>query len=106
MAWPRTSRHARGYGTAHDKMRAHLLATVILCEECTRRGRVTPGHIADHIKPLAQGGTGDRSNYQLLCQDCSDAKTLAEKGQTARGATDASGFPTDPTHPWNRARHA
>ncbi|MEH3121106.1 MAG: HNH endonuclease signature motif containing protein [Sphingomonas phyllosphaerae] len=104
MAWPTTSRHARGYGTAHDKMRAHLLATVITCEECARRGRETLGTIADHIKPLAQGGTGDRSNYQLLCQDCSDAKTLADKGQTARrsGGVGRDGRPTSADHPWNR----
>lgn len=106
MAWPTTSRHARGYGTAHDKMRALLLATVITCEECTRQGRETLGTIADHIKPLAQGGTGDRSNYQLLCQDCSDAKGLADKGQTARsgGGVGRDGRPNSAHHPWNRRR--
>ncbi|WP_260597826.1 HNH endonuclease [Sphingomonas endolithica] len=103
MAWPTTSRHERGYGTEHDKMRAHLLATVILCEECTRHGRVTAGTIADHIIPLAKNGTSERSNYQLLCKPCSDAKSLADKGQTARPrGCDANGMPTDPAHPWNR----
>jgi 5-methylcytosine-specific restriction protein A len=105
MAWPTTSRHARGYGTAHDKMRALLMRTVILCEECTRQGRSTRGTVADHIKPLAQGGTGVRSNYQLLCRGCSDTKTLADKGQTARpkGGVGCDGRPTDPAHPWNRS---
>lgn len=104
MAWSRVSRHERGYGTAHDKMRAHLLATVITCEECTRQGRETLGHIADHITPLAKGGTGERSNYQLLCQVCSDAKTLADKGQAAkpRGGVGRDGRPTSADHPWNR----
>lgn len=107
MAWPTTSRHERGYGAAHDKMRAHLLATVILCEECTRHGRTTAGKIADHIIPLAQGGTGARSNYQLLCQACSDAKGLKDKGKEAKGGgVDRSGRPTSPDHPWNRARGA
>lgn len=103
MAWPTTSRHSRGYGTAHDKMRAHLLKTVILCEECARQGLTSAGTIADHIVPLARGGTSARSNYQLLCKPCSDSKTLADKGQTARprgGGVD--GMPTDPNHPWNR----
>jgi 5-methylcytosine-specific restriction protein A len=106
MAWPTTSRHQRGYGTAHDKMRAHLIATVILCEECTRQGRSTPGTIADHIKPLANGGTGTRSNYQLLCRPCSDAKTLTDKGQSARpkGGVDRAGRPTTADHPWNRPK--
>lgn len=106
MAWPTTSRHQRGYGTAHDKMRAHLIATVITCEECERRGVVTPGTIADHITPLARGGTGERSNYQLLCRPCSDAKTLADKGAEARpkGGVDRKGRPTQADHPWNRKR--
>lgn len=105
MAWSRESRHKRGYGTAHDKMRTMLMRTVVLCEECTRNDRVSVGTIADHIVPLAKGGTGTRSNYQLLCKDCSDAKTLADKGQSARSGksgVDASGRPTDPSHPWNR----
>ena len=106
VAWPTTSRHDRGYGTAHDKMRRHLIRTVVTCEECERQGRVTVGTIADHIKPLAKGGTGDRSNYQLLCQPCSDAKSLADKGQTAkpRGGVGRDGRPTDAAHPWNRRR--
>lgn len=103
MAWPTASRHERGYGTAHDKMRKHLIETVVLCEECTRNGRITPGTIADHIKPLAQGGTGERSNYQLLCKPCSDAKGLKDKGQHAQqGGVDRSGRPTSADHPWNR----
>lgn len=104
MAWPTTSRHARGYGTAHDKLRALLMRDVILCQECERQGRVTIGTIADHIVPLAKGGSGERSNYQLLCKDCSDTKTLEEKGATARpqGGVDRTGRPTDPSHPWNR----
>jgi 5-methylcytosine-specific restriction protein A len=104
MAWPTTSRHQRGYGTAHDKMRAMLISTVILCEECARQGRSTPGTIADHIKPLSRGGTGERSNYQLLCQPCSDAKTAADKGASViRGkGIGRDGRPTSKDHPWNR----
>jgi 5-methylcytosine-specific restriction protein A len=104
MAWPTTSRQSRGYGAAHDRMRALLKRTVILCEECTRHGRTTVGKIADHILPKAQGGTDDRSNYQWLCQDCSDAKTLADKGAAAKpeGGVDRSGRPTSASHPWNR----
>ena len=104
MAWPTTSRHARGYGMAHDKMRKHLMRTVVTCEECARKGFTVSGTVADHIVPLAKDGTGERSNYQLLCQGCSDAKTLADKGQMARtkGGVGRDGRPTDPAHPWNR----
>lgn len=93
MAWPTTSRHERGYGTEHDKMRARLLREVVTCEDCARNGIETPGTIADHIKPLAHGGTGERSNYQLLCKPCSDAKTLADKGLRQPVGCDANGWP-------------
>lgn len=103
MAWPTTSRQSRGYGAAHDKMRAHLLRTVVTCEECDRQGRTTLGAIADHIEPLAKGGTGERSNYQLLCKPCSDAKTLADKtGVDPLKGVDVRGRPTSSLHPWNR----
>lgn len=77
------SRHARGYGRDHEKMRAHLLATVILCEECRRQGRTTKGEIADHILPIAAGGTHDRSNYQLLCKQCDREKLAKDNGRIA-----------------------
>lgn len=76
------SRHQRGYGHEHDKMREHLMATVVVCEECRRQGRVTKGTSADHIRPLAEGGTGKRSNYQLLCRPCHEAKTAIETGRS------------------------
>ena len=104
MAWPTTSRQSRGYGAEHDKIRAELIRTVVTCEECHRHGRTTLGKIADRISPLSRGGTGARSNYQLQCQDCSDAKTLAEKGAAARlkSGVDRSGRPTAADHPWNK----
>lgn len=104
MGWSKVSRHERGYGTAHDKMRALLIRTVISCEgECKAKGIETLGTIADHIVPLSRGGTGERDNYQLLCKPCSDAKTLADKGASARpvGGVDRAGRPTDRSHPWN-----
>jgi 5-methylcytosine-specific restriction protein A len=63
-------------------MRKHLLETVVLYEKCTRNGRETPGKIADHIIPLVRGGTGERSNYQPLCEDCSDAKGSSTRGSS------------------------
>lgn len=80
MAWSRTSRHARGYGTKHDKIRAHLLATEPLCRECHKQGRTTVATIADHINPLAKGGSSEADNYQPLCAPCHDDKTIRESG--------------------------
>ena len=79
--------------------------TVITCQACHREGRTTLGTYADHIKPIAKGGTGERTNYQLLCKPCHDAKSLADKGVSATvliKGVDRSGRPTSPDHPWNR----
>jgi len=75
-------------------MRKIVLAEEPLCRLCLAKGRVTASGIADHIVPLSEGGTGDRSNYQALgyprsrypngC-DCHDIKT-AEEAARAKGA--------------------
>lgn len=74
----------RGYGWQHQLMRAELMRTVVLCEECTRLGRTRMGHVADHVIPLAKGGTGERSNYRLLCRECANAKDAKDRGATYR----------------------
>lgn len=85
MAWARTSRHLRGYGKEHERIRAELLRDVVFCEECTRQGRKFRfGNIADHIIPLAKGGKTERSNYQLLCKSCSNKKTIEDGGRKCR----------------------
>lgn len=86
-AWATTrkSRHERGYGREHQRMRAVVLAEEPLCRPCRAAGRVTAATIADHIKPLSEGGNGERENYQGICRPCHDAKT-AEEAARARGA--------------------
>ena len=78
------TRQQRGYGRAHEKMREQLLATVILCEECTRQGKIRPGTHADHVRPKSQGGTDERSNYQLLCSSCHALKSIHDQGKNPR----------------------
>lgn len=79
-AWAtsRKSRQARGYGREHERMRAAVLREEPLCSPCRKAGRVVAATIADHIKPLAEGGTGDRENYQGICKPCHDQKTASE----------------------------
>jgi len=86
-AWASTrkSRHERGYGREHDRMRKIVLREEPLCRPCQARGRITASTIADHITPLSEGGTGDRENYQGICEPCHDLKT-AEEAARARGA--------------------
>lgn len=89
----------RGYGIEHQRMRAHLKATVIICEACRAATppRVRVGEVADHIRPLAKGGTGDRSNYQWLCRPCAAAKDAKDRGKPLkqRPRIGLDGFPID-----------
>jgi 5-methylcytosine-specific restriction protein A len=101
LAWNHggKTRQQRGYGRDHERMRALLKRTVILCEECSRQGRTTPGTHADHIVPLAKGGTGDRSNYQLLCASCHALKSIHDQGKNPRlrrrRTIDVTGWPIE-----------
>ena len=84
----------RGYGWRHQQMRKRVLAEEPLCRACLAMApkRYTPATIADHVKPLAEGGTGDRENYQALCRDCSDAKTSREAVRARGPARRRSGM--------------
>jgi 5-methylcytosine-specific restriction protein A len=77
----RESRQSRGYGRAHDLMRARVLAEEPLCRVCLAEGRVSATTIADHRIPKAEGGTDDHENYQGLCGDCDVIKTAQESAR-------------------------
>lgn len=82
MAWSRTSRHARGYGTAWDKLRKTILERdKHLCQPCLGQGRFTAASQVDHIKPKAKGGTDDPDNLQAICGPCHDDKTARDNGK-------------------------
>lgn len=73
------NRHARGYGTAWDKLRAQILRRDRhLCQPCYATGRPEPASQVDHIVPKAQGGTDDPNNLQAICKDCHKVKTSKE----------------------------
>lgn len=88
MTWDHggKTRQQRGYGREHERIRAELMRTVILCQHCKLKTppKTTVGCVADHVVPLAKGGTGDRSNYQLLCRPCADAKDAIDRGKPAK----------------------
>lgn len=87
VAWAtskRGTRQQRGYGRQHELMREQVLREEPLCRICIAAGHVTATAVADHIKPKAEGGSDDRSNYQGLCNQCHRAKTAAERAR-ARG---------------------
>ena len=89
------SREEQGYGKSHRAIRAHLIATVILCEECTRKGRTTIGTHADHKIPKFKGGSDAPDNYQLLCEPCHRTKSLKERGWNVRPTTGLDGWPIE-----------
>lgn len=46
-----------------------------LCAECLRAGRIQPAEIADHIRPIREGGARlDIENLQSLCRACHNKK--------------------------------
>ena len=91
----RQSATARGYGVEHRRLRKILLATEPICRECKGKGRVTVATIADHIVPLSKGGKTELSNYQPLCRECSDRKTLADQGKRAKVRIGLDGWPEE-----------
>ena len=68
---------SRGYDARWRKARTAFLQRNPLCNECMKRGKITPATVVDHIIPHR----GDRklfwdeSNWQPLCKCCHDRKT-------------------------------
>ena len=61
------------------RFRAVVLAREPRCRQCG-----APATEADHVVPIAEGGTNDpHTNGQALCEPCHDAKTQHE-AQRAR----------------------
>ena len=73
------NRHARGYGTAWDKLRKVIMQRDKgLCQPCLRCGRPEKAAQVDHIIPKAHGGSDDPSNCEAICVPCHLAKTARE----------------------------
>jgi 5-methylcytosine-specific restriction protein A len=87
-AWQSSNRqrHKRIRGRAGQRLRHQILAEEPLCRHCLELDKVSATEIVDHITPLAQGGSNERSNLQGLCIPCHDAKSKAEAraGRAAR----------------------
>ena len=68
---------SRGYDARWRKARTAFLQRNPLCNECMKRGKITPATVVDHIIPHR----GDRklfwdeSNWQPRCKCCHDRKT-------------------------------
>jgi 5-methylcytosine-specific restriction protein A len=65
-----------------DAIRRAQLNRQPLCEECLRRGEITPAKVVDHITPHRGSWElfVDPDNLQSLCKSCHDRKTAKEDG--------------------------
>lgn len=101
MADPRSKRTR---GRRLQRIRHELLVAEPWCRLCLAKGERTLATQIDHIVPLFKGGKDEPSNRQPLCEACHGRKTVEERGGDYRGqrGCDASGFPLDDDHPWNR----
>lgn len=78
----RGSSTSRGYDARWRKARKQFLKIHPTCVECERDGRFTAAIVVDHIIPH-KGDMKlfwDRSNWQALCKECHDRKTVLEDG--------------------------
>lgn len=50
-----------------------------LCEECGRKGRITPAEVTDHIIPVGFHDFWDQRNWQALCRKCNIVKGNQDK---------------------------
>jgi 5-methylcytosine-specific restriction protein A len=66
------------YGGAWRAVRKRFLLEHPLCEDCERRGRLTPAREVHHIIPLRSGGTNEPTNLRALCKPCHSAITIRE----------------------------
>ena len=90
----RASRHARGYGTAWDKIRKEVMQRDKgLCQTCLREGRVTAARAVDHITPKAKGGTDELTNLECICGPHHLDKTLVDNGRRKRVTIGLDGWP-------------
>jgi 5-methylcytosine-specific restriction endonuclease McrA len=75
----RTEKDSFYHTTAWRTLRRKYITANPLCEECKRRGRITPGQVIDHITPIKQDGDPlNWNNLQTLCNPCHASKSGKE----------------------------
>lgn len=71
-------------GRKLQEIRNRVLSKNPLCVECLKKDRIKIATQIDHIIPLYKGGLEHDSNRQTLCDECHEAKTITERGQTLK----------------------
>ena len=67
------------YGADWERARKMYAAEHPFCEECYKRGVLTPVEHVHHIKPLEEGGDHSEENLMSLCRSC-HAQIHAKRG--------------------------
>jgi 5-methylcytosine-specific restriction enzyme A len=98
----RASAAQRGYGEKWRLARLTFLRHNPWCRLHRARGERVPATVVDHIKPHRGDRRlfWDKENWQGLCEHCHNSTKRAMELQGA--ACDASGYPADARHHWNR----
>ena len=65
----KTAAERKFYGSgAWKRLRAQHLSSEPLCRECASEGKLTPGRVVDHIRPIRQGGDPfNPAGLQTMC---------------------------------------
>ena len=88
-----------------QRRRKHQLRVHPLCKFCLERGIVTAANVVDHVTPHR----GDWNAFvlgelQSLCGPCHKSTKRQIELWGYRNDIGIDGYPTDPNHPFNRAR--
>jgi 5-methylcytosine-specific restriction enzyme A len=103
MSWQHQgSRHARGYGSAWERIRlVALRRDSYLCQTCLAKGRPTQATEVHHVIAKAKGGTDDLSNLASICRACHQEATQRDAAEAQgrryrpRPRIGADGWPVD-----------
>jgi len=94
------------YKTARwQRLRKHQLKAEPLCRFCLERGIVTAANVVDHVVPHRGNWTEFvTGKLQSLCEPCHRSAKRQIELRGYRCDIGVDGLPTDPNHPFNRAR--
>ena len=96
------------YGTRWRKARLGFLVSHPLCCMCQDDGKIEPATTVDHRIPHKgdQKLFWDKGNWQALCTSHHNATKQRAEARGVVPGHDATGQPTDPSHPWARQKAA
>jgi 5-methylcytosine-specific restriction endonuclease McrA len=100
VAWADFYKTSRWQRLRQLQLRQHPL-----CAFCLERGHVTAANVVDHVVPHHGDWTAFvTGQLQSLCEPCHKSAKRQIELHGYRTDIGLDGFPTDPNHPFNRAR--